>query len=165
MSKTKTFEISPIGKIEQTENGLQLKIFEPYKAALKELEKFSHVVVLWWCHFCDSKEYRKTLECQKPYKNGPEKIGIFATRSPVRPNPIALSVVSILGIDQDKGIIRIPWIDAMADTPIIDLKPYHPSEDRVRDVSVPEWCNHWPKWSEDSAIFNWGAEFECQEQQ
>lgn len=158
MSKQKPFEIFPIGKVEQTQSGLQLRIFEPYRKALTELEKFSHATVLWWCHYCDSEEYRQTLECQRPYKKGPDKIGIFATRSPVRPNPIAISSVAILGIDKTEGIIHVPWIDAMAGTPIIDLKPYHPCEDRIRDVSVPQWCSHWPKWAEDSENFNWEAE-------
>jgi tRNA-Thr(GGU) m(6)t(6)A37 methyltransferase TsaA len=158
MSKAKTFEISPIGKVEQTQNGVQLRIFEPYRDALKELGSFGHVIVLWWCHMADTEEYRQTLKCKKPYKSAPEKMGILATRSPIRPNPIALSVVAILGVDQNEGIIYIPWIDAVPDTPIIDLKPYHPSLDRVRDVSMPQWCSHWPKWCEDSATFDWEAE-------
>jgi tRNA-Thr(GGU) m(6)t(6)A37 methyltransferase TsaA len=158
MNKTQTFEISPIGKVEQTENGLQLRIFEPYRPALKELGSFGHVVVLWWCHMADTKEDRQTLECIKPYKKAPEKMGMFATRSPLRPNPIALSVAPILRVDQKEGSIYIPWIDAAPDTPIVDLKPYHPSLDRVRDVSMPQWCSHWPKWSEDSGSFDWGSE-------
>ncbi len=158
MNKQAAFEIYPIGKVEQTQQGMQLKIFEPYRPALKELENFGHVVVLWWCNLADTKEYRQTIECKKPYRNAPEKMGIFATRSPARPNPIALSVAAILGVDQDNGVISIPWIDAAPGTPIVDLKPYHPSLDRVRDVSMPAWCSHWPKWCEDSANFNWEAE-------
>jgi tRNA-Thr(GGU) m(6)t(6)A37 methyltransferase TsaA len=152
------FEVSPIGKIEKSTYGLQLKIFEPYRPALNELEHFGHAIVLWWCHMCDDKDYRQTVECKKPYKNSPEKMGIFATRSPARPNPIAISVVAVLGVDHKNGIIHIPWIDAADDTPIVDLKPYHPSLDRVRDVSMPKWCSHWPKWYEDSAEFDWEAE-------
>jgi tRNA-Thr(GGU) m(6)t(6)A37 methyltransferase TsaA len=155
-----TFEISAIGKIEQTQEGFQLKISEAYKPALKELEKFGHVMVLWWCNLADTKEYRQTLECSKPYKTAPDKMGIFATRSPLRPNPIAVSVAAILGVDQEKGVIYVPWIDAVANTPIIDLKPYHPSLDRVRDVKMPDWCSHWPKWCEESGEFDWEAEMQ-----
>jgi tRNA-Thr(GGU) m(6)t(6)A37 methyltransferase TsaA len=157
MSK-QTFEIFSIGKVEQSENGWQLSIFEPYRKALRELESFGHVVVLWWANYFDNNQHRQTLECTKPYKSAPEKLGIFATRSPIRPNPLALSVAQILGIDQTKGLIYIPWIDADPDTPIIDLKPYHPSIDRIRDIKMPQWCSHWPKWSEDSAEFDWAAE-------
>jgi tRNA-Thr(GGU) m(6)t(6)A37 methyltransferase TsaA len=159
MSEPKNFEVFPIGQVELTETGMQLKIFEAYTKALKELDGFSHIVVLWWAHRLDNKACRQTLECKKPYTNGPAKIGIFATRSPVRPNPIALSVVAIQGIDQKGGLISIPWIDAEPDTPILDIKPYHPCSDRIRDVSVPQWCSHWPKWAEDSANFDWSAEF------
>jgi len=101
------------------------------------------------------------LECKKPYRAGPEKIGVFATRSPARPNPIAMTVASILGIDQKEGIIQIPWIDAAPDTPIIDLKPYQPSGDRVKDIAMPNWCSHWPKWLEDSGSFDWASEMNC----
>jgi hypothetical protein len=66
----------------------------------------------------------------------------------------------ILEIDHDSGAIVVPYIDAEDGTPVIDIKPYHPATDRVRDVSVPDWCSHWPKWHEDSAGFNWAAEFE-----
>jgi tRNA (Thr-GGU) A37 N-methylase len=69
-----------------------------------------------------------------------------------------MTVVSILGVDQKEGTVQIPWIDAAPDTPIIDLKPYHPSGDRVRDVTMPKWCSHWPKWLEESGSFDWEAE-------
>jgi tRNA (adenine37-N6)-methyltransferase len=156
-----TFKISAIGKVEQTNQGFQLRVYEPYKQALNGLGEFSHVVVLWWSHMLDNNEGRQILESKKPYKSGPEKIGIFATRSPARPNPVAMTVVSILGVDQKEGTVLIPWIDAAPDTPIIDLKPYHPSGDRVRDVTVPKWCSHWPKWLEESGDFDWDAEMNC----
>ncbi|MCP4177093.1 MAG: tRNA (N6-threonylcarbamoyladenosine(37)-N6)-methyltransferase TrmO, partial [bacterium] len=95
----------------------------------------------------------------KPYKKGPDKVGVFATRSPVRPNPIALSLIYIINIDYDKGLIYIPYIDADIGTPVLDLKPYHLSTDNPASVSVPEWCSHWPKSIEQSGEFNWEAEF------
>jgi tRNA (Thr-GGU) A37 N-methylase len=72
-----------------------------------------------------------------------------------------MTVASILGIDQKEGIIQIPWIDAAPDTPIIDLKPYQPSGDRVKDIAMPNWCSHWPKWLEDSGSFDWASEMNC----
>ena len=67
--------------------------------------------------------------------------------------------MAVLHIDYERGVIHIPYIDAEDGTPILDIKPYHPCSDRVRDVTVPEWCGHWPKWYEDSASFDWAAEF------
>lgn len=86
-------------------------------------------------------------------------MGVFATRSPVRPNPIAISPVPVMGIDEDHGMIYIPYIDAEDATPIVDLKPYHPCIDRIKDVQVPAWCSHWPQSYEESASFDWSAEF------
>lgn len=135
-----------------------LELNKHFLPALKGLSDFSHVNVLWWCHKSDDEKSRKSLEAKQPYKNGPSALGIFATRSQLRPNPIALSVAPILEIDYDKGVVRVAWIDAENGTPIIDLKPYHPAVDRVRDISVPKWCSHWPKWYEDSADFDWESE-------
>ena len=155
----KEYRLSPIGYTRAGENGFYLEIKKEFAPALKELENFSHVNVLWWCHLVDDNECRNVLECDQPYQKSPAKVGIFATRSPLRPNPVALTAVSILNIDFNRGIVQIPYIDAEPDTPIVDLKPYHPATDRIKDVSVPEWCHHWPKWYEDSATFDWEAEF------
>ena len=76
-----------------------------------------------------------------------------------RPEQVGLYESFILEIDLDEGIIRVPYIDAEDGTPVIDLKPYQPCVDRIRDVSVPEWCDHWPKWYEDAAEFDWESEF------
>ncbi|MCG8515368.1 MAG: TrmO family methyltransferase, partial [Halanaerobiales bacterium] len=100
---------------------------------------------------------RQVLQCEQPYQKAPASVGIFATRSPLRPNPIALTIVPIINIAED-GKIYLPYIDAEDGSPIIDLKPYHPATDRVRDLEVPDWCRHWPQWYEDSASFDWEAE-------
>ncbi|MDY6793894.1 MAG: SAM-dependent methyltransferase [Actinomycetota bacterium] len=141
------------------DGGFSIELESEYLPGLKELETFSHINVFWWCHLHDDRKSRSTLECEQPYRKGPADIGVFTTRSEYRPNPIALTAVAMLGIDQDKGIIHIPYIDAEDGTPVIDLMPYQPSVDRIRDVSVPEWCDHWPKWHEDSADFDWESEF------
>ena len=86
-------------------------------------------------------------------------MGVFATRSPVRPNPVAITPVQVLRVDPMTGTVDIPFIDAEDKTPIIDLKPYSPSLDRVREANTPPWCAHWPQWAEDSAAFDWEAEF------
>lgn len=155
----KEFKISPIGYVRAGEGGFYLEIEKEYLPALKGLEGFSYVNVLWWCHLCDEADYRKMVECDRPYKTGPATLGIFATRSPLRPNPIALTPVAVLNIDYERGLVYIPYIDAEDGTPIVDLKPYHPAVDRIKEVSVPTWCSHWPEWLEDSATFDWSAEF------
>lgn len=154
------FKLAAIGQVQVAEDGFCLVLDEAYRPALTGLEGFSCLNVLWWANLLDTEEHRAVLTCAKPYKHGPATLGIFATRSPLRPNPIGLSVVSVLHIDDNEGKIYIPYIDAEAGTPILDLKPYHPAADRVKAVAVPAWCRHWPQWLEDSARFDWGAEFE-----
>lgn len=159
-TKTLKYSVSPIGfirKISEYEGCIEIE--KPFRRALKGLDGFSHIYVFWWCHLSDNQDCRTVTECEKPYRKAPELLGVFATRSPERPNPIALTAVPVIRIDHDKGIIHIPFIDAEDDTPIIDIKPYHPATDRVKRVSVPEWCKHWPQWYEGSAEFNWEAEF------
>ena len=152
------FRISPIGYVRAGENGFHLEIDREYLPGLKGLDGFSHLNVFWRCHKFDDGKSRKTVECDKPYRKSPLKIGVFATRSPLRPNPIAFTVAPILKIDYAAGLIHIPYIDAEDGTPVVDLKPYHPSIERIRNVTVPEWCSHWPKWYEDSAAFDWESE-------
>lgn len=155
----KELSVVPIGYVRAGDREFRLEIDKALAPGLKELEGFSHLNVLWWCHRCDAEEHRAVLLCDRPYKNAPVEVGVFATRSPARPNPIALSAVAILSVDVQTGVIRIASIDAEEGTPIIDLKPYQPCLDRIREFALPEWCRHWPHWSEDSAAFDWAAEF------
>lgn len=154
-----TYAVHSIGKISNTESGAFLELEPQYIPALQALDGFSHIQVIWWFSGCDNKEARRILETRRPYKTAPSTMGIFATRSPMRPNPIALTAVEIIHIDHQKGIIQIAYIDADDGTPILDLKPYTPSLDRVETPDVPQWCRHWPKSLEQSADFEWEREF------
>lgn len=154
-----TFEVHSIGKILNNENSTIIEIEAKYIPALQALDGFSHINVIWWFSDFDDENARNVLETEQPYKKAPEKMGIFATRSPIRPNPIALTAVEIIRIDYQKGVIQIAYIDAHDNTPVLDIKPYTPSLDRVETPGVPEWCSHWPKSLEQSAYFEWENEF------
>lgn len=154
-----TYEVNSIGKIYNNEKEVYIKLDTKFIPALKALKGFSHINIIWWFSDFDSSEYRTILQTSQPYKKAPEKMGIFATRSPIRPNPLALSTVEIIYIDYQNGIIRIPYIDANNGSTILDIKPYTPSLDRIESPNVPEWCNHWPKSLEESADFAWEDEF------
>ena len=153
------FQVKPIGKIRVNEEGMLVVIEKNYVPALKALDGFGHLNIIWWFSDFDNEEMRNILEVPKPYKKSPELMGIFATRSPVRPNPIALSTVKVIHIDYEKGIIKIPYIDANEQSPVLDIKPYTPSLDRIERPSVPAWCKHWPMSVEQSESFNWENEF------
>ncbi len=151
--------ISPVGRVVQGVSMVSLQLDEPYWPALDGLEGFSHVVALWWSSRCDLSSDRQTLAADAPYAGGPQTLGVFATRSPARPNPIAMSVAEIVAVDTSAGRVDLGHLDADDGTPLLDLKPYTPSLDRVEDPGVPRWCQAWPRSLEASASFDWRQVF------
>ena len=95
---------------------------------LQGLQTVSHVVVLYWMHGA-----RRDLVIQAPHHYA-ERRGTFALRSPVRPNPIAVSVARLVGVEGNK--LTVIGLDCVDGTPLLDLKPYFASTDSVPDASV-----------------------------
>jgi tRNA (Thr-GGU) A37 N-methylase len=151
-------QIKPIGQVKIANHYFSIQIEKEYLPALMNIDGFSHLQIVWWGNLYDSPNMRSNLVSDKPYKKGPDKIGVFATRSPVRPNPILITTITVQSIDYEKGVIYTPYIDAEHRTPVLDIKPYHLSE-RVKECKVPQWCAHWPNSYEGSAIFDWQNEF------
>lgn len=149
-SNTETYHLYPIGKVRvsEKEGSYILKIDKPYRPALKEMERFSHIMIFWWADQMDTEKFRSIMTTKLPYAPGVEA-GVFACRSEYRPNPIAVTTMMILDVDDENGIVVLPWIDAFDGTPILDLKPYIPISDRIRDYKVAEWAADWPEWMED----------------
>lgn len=98
-----------------------------YAAALDGVASCSHLVVLYFMH-----EARRDLVVQVP-RHG-ERRGTFAIRSPVRPNPVAMSVVRL--IDIHGIILKVVGLDCLDGTPLIDIKPYFASVDSVPEATV-----------------------------
>ena len=82
-----------------------INLDEKYVKGLRGLDGYSHVQVLWWADACDNEYNRNILVEEKPYKNGPDKIGVFALHSPERPNPIAVSNVNIAYVDIEPSLM------------------------------------------------------------
>jgi len=99
-----------------------------WAAALTGVESCTHLVVLYWMN-----RSRRDLVLQVPRHYGVGR-GTFALRSPARPNPIAMSVVRLVGIDGTK--LSVVGLDCLDDTPLIDIKPYFASTDAVADAVV-----------------------------
>ncbi len=97
------------------EEGL-LEILPEFEAGLVDIEGFSHLYVIWT--FDRSEGF--TLSVKPPSDDRPH--GVFATRSPRRPNPIALTIVELLGRDGPR--LRVRGVDMLEGTPILDIKPY-----------------------------------------
>jgi tRNA-Thr(GGU) m(6)t(6)A37 methyltransferase TsaA len=92
-----------------------IEIFEPWVEALKGVERFERLEVLYWLH-----QSRRDLVLQSPASNG-EVHGTFSIRSPVRPNPIGTSIVALEKIEGNRLFVR--GLDCLDGTPLIDLKP------------------------------------------
>ena len=100
-------------------------VFEPeYRSpeALRGLDGFSHLWLIWGFSANRHGEWQPTV--RPPRLGGNERMGVFATRSPYRPNPLGLSCVEIERIDMDTATIYVRGADLMDGTPIYDIKPY-----------------------------------------
>ncbi len=114
-------------------------IFEPeYRNpdALRGIEEYSHLWLLWQFSECVGKEWTPTV--RPPRLGGNKRMGVFATRSPFRPNPIGLSSVKLLGVEKTEKygfVLRVAGADLLDGTPIYDIKPYLPYVDSHPDAS------------------------------
>ncbi|NQX49881.1 tRNA (N6-threonylcarbamoyladenosine(37)-N6)-methyltransferase TrmO [Paenibacillus tritici] len=145
MLPSESYNIIPVGVVAGTQNNLRLEIRPEYRPALKGLDAFSHCQILWWIHEFAEPSFRETTQIDPPY-DAPVT-GVFATRSPVRPNPLGLTVAGILSVDIERGRVEVSGLDAYPGTPVLDIKAYFPSADRVRQVRVPEWAASWGEWA------------------
>ncbi|MGN1070653.1 MAG: tRNA (N6-threonylcarbamoyladenosine(37)-N6)-methyltransferase TrmO, partial [Candidatus Fimadaptatus sp.] len=118
------------GLVEQLEGVI---VFEPeYRQteALRGLEGFSHIWLIW--DFSQAHTGRWSATVRPPKLGGNTRMGVFATRSPFRPNSLGLSCVRLIGIEQAGklgAVLRVGGIDMMDGTPIYDIKPYVPVAD------------------------------------
>jgi tRNA-Thr(GGU) m(6)t(6)A37 methyltransferase TsaA len=105
-----------------------VELDERFRDALKDVASCSHLVLLYWMD-----KSPRNLVLQVPGHYGVQR-GTFALRSPARPNPIALSVVRLLGIEGGK--LSVVGLDCLDGTPLLDIKPYFASTDSVPEAVV-----------------------------
>lgn len=136
----KSFVVHPVGKIHNQGTETTIEIDPNYQDAMLGLEGFSHVWVIYWFDRNDTPEKRATLRVHpRGNKTNPLQ-GVFATRSPSRPNLIAITLCKIKAIDGNR--IQVENLDAFDETPVLDLKPYLPGYDGDGKGSVPAWVNN-----------------------
>jgi tRNA-Thr(GGU) m(6)t(6)A37 methyltransferase TsaA len=137
-------ELCFIGVVEKAgEQEAKIRIFPEFCAGLKGIENFSHLIILYWIHLRDNEEERRTLLVFPKRHAVNVETGVFACRSPSRPNPIGLCVVRLLKIEECN--LTVKDLDALEGSPIIDIKPYIPRADSIPNAQVPEWTWHGPK--------------------
>jgi tRNA-Thr(GGU) m(6)t(6)A37 methyltransferase TsaA len=105
-----------------------LELDPRWAAALEGIESCTHIIVLYWME-----RSRRDLVVQMPRHYGVGR-GTFALRSPARPNPIALSVVRLVGVSGTR--LSVVGLDCLDQTPLLDIKPYFASTDAVAEAVV-----------------------------
>ena len=117
-------EVKGITDVQHTSRGwtadtCKIKLMPQYKRGLGGLDGYSHVIILFYIN--QHKKWKMPKEHHKP-----KHVKVFATRMPVRPNPIGLSTVELLDFSTEEGTMTVKGLDAVDGTPILDIKPYLP---------------------------------------
>lgn len=125
-------------------NGVEgiIEIYPQYIDGLKGIDGFSHLIILAYLHKINNTKrkiliirHRRFLRFGFKLEELPES-GVFASDSPVRPNPIALTIVKF--IKRDRNLLYVSGLDLFDGTPVLDIKPYTPSR-RIENISLPSW--------------------------
>ncbi|MEM2912519.1 MAG: tRNA (N6-threonylcarbamoyladenosine(37)-N6)-methyltransferase TrmO [Candidatus Bathyarchaeia archaeon] len=135
-------ELKFIGVVETADTFSRVKIFPEFCAGLGGLDNFSHIIILYWFHLRNKETERRVLRVVPRRHAGAPEVGVFASRSPSRPNPIGLCVVRLLKIEE--CTLTVEGLDALEGSPIIDIKPYLPRTDSVPNAQVPNWTKNGP---------------------
>jgi tRNA-Thr(GGU) m(6)t(6)A37 methyltransferase TsaA len=137
-------EVKPVGFVKTEAVGKEVRdkslvsqiIFrEELIEALEGIRGFSHIFVLFWLHKIGEKE-RVTMKVHPRGRKDMPLLGVFATRTPHRPNPIGLTRVKLLGVEGN--IVTVQGLDAFDGTPILDVKPFD-FWDTTEEATVPDW--------------------------
>jgi tRNA-Thr(GGU) m(6)t(6)A37 methyltransferase TsaA len=117
------------------ETALHRIVLEPqWTPALEGIEEFSHIYVLFWLHGIHGEIQ---LHVHPENRADLPEVGILATRTPRRPNPIGLQVVEL--VSREENVLTVRGLDALNGSPVLDLKPYLPRGDAVAGARTPEW--------------------------
>lgn len=130
-------DVKELGRRDWDKVVSQLIVRPDFADALEGLKEFSHLIVLFWFHLSPAGE-NAAHKTHPQMRQDLPLVGVFATRSPVRPNPLGVAVVKLQG--HVKNVLIVTGLDALDGTPILDIKPYLPG-DSVAKIKVPDWVN------------------------
>jgi len=137
-----TFKLAVIGRVELKGTAAAIHLFDTYADGLLGLEQWSHVQVLYWFDKNDTPDKRKVLRVHPRGNRENPLTGVFACRSPFRPNLLGLTVCRIVGVEG--CVVRLDTLDAFDGTPVLDLKPFTPADAPSQGVKVPAWASRGP---------------------
>ncbi len=142
-----SFRGNPIGKYLSFPDGGRIQLRESADASadeitesIKRIKAGDFLRVIWWFDRFDDKRYRSHLMCNPPYDNAP-RCGVFATRSPVRPNPLASTIVKVKSADPYNKYLTILGFDGFENSMILQIMPHR--EKTIGEIKVPKWVDHW----------------------
>lgn len=153
MSFQSEIVLKPIGVVRTTAIGDEVKdktrtsqvvMCKDLTNALDGISGFSHLFVLFWLHETSAKQ-RKLLKVHPRRRKDLPLLGIFATRTMTRPNPIGLTLVELVNVEDN--VLTVRGLDAFDGTPVLDIKPFD-SWDNAETAKVPEW---WTKMKNERA--------------
>lgn len=116
----------------------EIQIQQQFKGSLKGLETFSHAIIVFYMH-------RSTFNLETDLQRKPQgrddmpSIGIFSQRAKHRPNPIGITVVAIVSVNDDS--LKVKGLDAIDGSPVLDIKPYYPVFDLKEEALTPKWVD------------------------
>jgi tRNA-Thr(GGU) m(6)t(6)A37 methyltransferase TsaA len=146
MNQRLEVSLRPIGRVasgrssaardDQWEEAIaEIEIDPAWAGALDGIGEFSHIWVLWWLDRFEGPPDFTHVRAER--REEMPLVGIFATRSPRRPNPLAMTAVRL--IEHKGGQLYVQGLDAYEGTPVLDIKPYLPRGDSIPEAAVPTW--------------------------
>ncbi len=114
-----------VGSVVEAGELSKVRVFPEFWAGLRRLSGFSHVIILYWFHLRDNEKERSVLKVTPKRHPGAPQVGVFASRSPSRPNPIGLCITEL--VETNRSILTVKGLDALQNSPIIDIKPVNKS--------------------------------------
>ena len=113
----------------------EIALNEKYADGLIGLKDFSHAIIIYFMHLATDKE-RVKIRRHPQGRDDMPFVGIFSQRAKRRPNPVGVTAVKIIKVENN--VLKIQGLDAIDGTPVLDIKPYYP-RDRVANPIIPEW--------------------------
>ncbi|MGD8625289.1 MAG: tRNA (N6-threonylcarbamoyladenosine(37)-N6)-methyltransferase TrmO [Anaerolineae bacterium] len=145
MADKRDLVLRPIGRVVRgpgyppeegwEERVAEVEVEEAWDGALDGIDGFSHIWLIWWLDRMDAPP--ESLKVHPERREELPEVGIFATRSPQRPNPLALTAVELL--ERQGRRLRVRGLDACQGTPILDIKPYLRRGDLVPEATMSDW--------------------------
>lgn len=141
-------ELTPIGEVKNDVDSLnrsdtcagisEIIVYEQFVQALTGIEGFSDIIIIYWMDKLQPFE-RSIMKVHPQGRKEMPLVGVFACRSPARPNPIGITRVKL--IEKHDNILKVTGLDAVNRSPVIDIKPHIPRTDLSGDVIVPDWID------------------------